>query len=96
MNPSVLPALISVRAASRRVGIPGRELLAVADEAGIRTYRVGRRTLLAVDDLAEFLSQRRRCTLAEHRTRWDLISELAAEAIVGNSKQRTRKGSGAS
>jgi excisionase family DNA binding protein len=55
-----LPKLINVPAAAEALGVSEKTVRRLIDTKSLRIYRIGRRVLIAEDDLAAYLAQARK------------------------------------
>lgn len=78
-----LPRLRSVRAISRRLGIPGRVVLELFEERGWDVFKIGRCVRLREDDVLALLAECREPTPQAVRGRAELIRELAEREVLG-------------
>lgn len=86
--------LLSPRAASRRTGIPWRDLRPEIEAAGFRIVKLAGRERVAEGDLDAVIEKSRQPTAEEAAARVDLaIDQVAAEMGVARRPRRNRRAS---
>ena len=80
---SAIPKLVSRRWASRQLGIPGAEMLAIFEDRGWQVFRFGSRVRLREEDVLQLLEEARQPTASQVRDRAELVRQLAEEEVLG-------------